>query len=99
MNGKGIWISREGGGGVRKSESEVNGITYGHAEHYESNGSKYVGQWNGGVHEGQGIYTYPNGDTWEGNFHCWSKHGKGILTRASTGEKSEKEYKENKLVN
>jgi len=38
------------------------------------------GQWEGGYKEGHGIFTWPNGDRYEGSFHRDHCHGFGVQT-------------------
>ena len=59
---------------------------------------RYNGEWENGVKQGPGTYTYGSGDLFEGNYVNNQRHGPGKLTKAD-GEIREENWKEDKLVN
>ena len=56
---------------------------------------KYVGEWKDGKLQGQGTFTFTNGDKYVGGFKDGAKHGQGTYTFAS-GEKYVGEFKDDK---
>ena len=52
-------------------------------------GSEYSGDFKKGKREGYGIYIYPGGDRYEGEWLDNIHHGKGKFTRASDGKTTE----------
>jgi hypothetical protein len=43
-------------------------------------GTTYVGEWKDDLREGQGVYTYGNGDTYSGEWKAGKKGGAGTYT-------------------
>jgi hypothetical protein len=60
-------------------------------------GFRYTGDWNNGMIEGEGIATYPNGDTYEGSFLAGKRHGQGVV-RYAEGQSSAGEWTDNMLT-
>ena len=48
-------------------------------------GSRYEGGWVNNLRNGQGNYTYPNGDVYEGEWYEKERHGQGSYTYAGSG--------------
>ncbi|CAF3911005.1 unnamed protein product [Rotaria sordida] len=46
---------------------------------YYADGGKYIGYWANNTCNGHGIFTFPNGDRYEGNFKNGHGHGNGTL--------------------
>ena len=59
---------------------------------------RYEGDWVDGLKQGQGVYTFGNGDTFEGTYENNRRHGPGFLKKID-GEHREENWKEDKLVN
>merc|ERR1712062_238603 len=51
-----------------------------------------------GLKQGLGVYTFCNGDTFEGTYENNRRHGPGFLKKTD-GEHREENWKEDKLVN
>lgn len=60
--------------------------------------SRYEGEWENGVKQGKGTYTFASGDVFEGNYVANKRHGPGKLSKTD-GEIREENWKEDKLVN
>ena len=59
---------------------------------------KYVGQIENGEPNGQGTFTFPDGEKYVGEFKDGEQHGQGTLT-SKEGKKFEGEWKNNKPLN
>ena len=46
-----------------------------------------TGNWVDDQRHGYGVYTYPNGDTYEGEWQSHLRHGQGVYTYKDTGTK------------
>ena len=59
---------------------------------------KYVGQIENGEPNGQGTFTFPDGEKYVGELKDGEQHGQGTLT-SKEGKKFEGEWKNNKPLN
>lgn len=57
--------------------------------------STYVGQLRGGMAHGRGVFTWPNGDKYEGDWQDDKPHGRGVET-LTDGERYEGEWQDGK---
>jgi len=55
-----------------------------------------VGDWQDDKRHGLGIYSWPDGDIFEGNFDIGKRYGRGVLTLAN-GEVYDQEWNEEKF--
>jgi hypothetical protein len=58
---------------------------------------RYVGDWENGVKKGRGVYTFGNGDVFDGEYDNNVRHGNGELKKAD-GEERTETWKEGKLL-
>ena len=47
-----------------------------------TNGTQYIGSFQGGRQHGEGLLILPDGATWEGTWRAGKKHGEGVATYA-----------------
>ena len=69
----------------------VNGKTF-------SGKGVYQGYWENNYRQGEGVFTYANGDVYSGWFRFGNKEGTGTYYSAATNMKLTGEWKENKIV-
>jgi len=84
-NGQGIWTHPDG----ESTEGEWKNGYIQFGTHIESDGSKYEGDFAGlgVVKHGKGTYTYPDGHTYVGEWDLNKRHGEGIMSYGSEGER------------
>jgi hypothetical protein len=58
-------------------------------------GARYEGAMEGGRRHGRGRATLPNGDTYDGEFHCGAYHGRGVYTSPAHGASYDGEWQHN----
>ena len=59
--------------------------------------SRYEGDWVSGIKQGNGVYTFGNGDVFTGQYDNNERHGEGFLDKKD-GEKRNENWKLGKLV-
>ncbi|KAL4467009.1 hypothetical protein ABPG74_010606 [Tetrahymena malaccensis] len=105
-HGKGVYeyVSKQEGvpNNVYKGEFQnnlKNGI--GVMTYYlpEEKKEEYYGQWKNDKKDGEGRYTYANGDVYSGQWQNGKKHGEGTYVFAKTQMRLKGEFHENKLLN
>ena len=52
---------------------------------FQETGAKYEGEYVNDLKEGQGKYTYGNGDVYKGQWKAGKRHGKGAYTYKENG--------------
>ena len=57
----------------------------------------YEGEWSGGLKQGEGVFTYGNGDVFKGVYDNNVRHGDGFLAKKD-GEKRTEVWKLGKLT-
>jgi hypothetical protein len=65
----------------------IEGVSYWSLKCIDASGCTYEGEVKGNIMHGNGRYTYPNGDVYEGNFENGKKSGKGSLEFTSSHTK------------
>ena len=53
------------------------------------NFSRYEGQWENGIKQGNGVYTFGSGDIFTGTYDNNVRHGEGKLVKADGEERTE----------
>lgn len=62
----------------------MNGLRHGDGEYrLKEDEVIYIGEWNYGLREGQGVLTFRSGAKYEGHFMKGLKNGKGRMTYPS----------------
>ena len=63
----------------------MNNIFFSLFHPLQETGAKYEGEYVNDLKEGQGKYTYGNGDIYKGQWKAGKRHGKGAYTYKENG--------------